>query len=254
MNKFVLPSTAALLILVIAVSSFMPAAAVSRIVVAPYLQVVTIPEDDQIRQTGFMLLGLNPVTGNPDPTMPTDLMSQHKLLITLQGQLVSTTGLVITCNVAEKDKEAVSRDVTTGKTISKNRQFPQENLKTTLIDVAQYFVCKPRWKPGGLSVGVLDVYYIGPLTPDFIADHMLVVHVTYTVGRQVFYGTEIQDICILGYPVANAYIRATKTNGDTHWLLAPGVDPMVSSPSCEEVALFQRAMLGLEPFVGLGPV
>jgi hypothetical protein len=248
MNKFVLPSTAALLILVIAVSSFMPAAAVARVTLAPYLEVVTIPEDDQIRQTGFMLLGLNPQTGNPDPTLPTDLMSQHKLLITLNGLPVSTTGLVIVCNVAEKDKEAVSRDVTTGKTISKNRQFPQENLKTTIIDVAQYFVCKARWKPGGLAVGVLDVYFIGPLTADFIADHILVVHAMYTVGRQVFYGTEIQDICVLGYSFGG-YIRVTKTNGDIHWLLGP-VDPMLNFPGCEDAALFQRYMLGLEPFVG----
>jgi hypothetical protein len=245
MNKYVLPSTAALLILVIAVSSFMPAAAVARIVVAPYLQVVTIPEDDQLRQTGIMGLGLNPA-GTPTGTKYLDLMSQHKLLITLNGLLVSTTGLVIACNVAEKDKVAVSRDVTTGKTISKNRQFPQENLKTVLIDVAQYFVCKPRWKPGGMSVGVLDVYYTGPLTKDFIADHILVVHVTYTVGRQVFYGTEIQDICVLGWSYSTAVSIRTKTNGDMHYFVD---DALKAYASCEEAALQQRAALNDEPFV-----
>jgi hypothetical protein len=243
MNKFVLPSTAAMLILVIAVSSFMPAAAVARIAVAPYLEVVTIPEDDQLRQTGIMGLGLTPVGPG---VLYLDLMSQHKLLITLNGLLVSTTGLVIACNVAEKDKVAVSRDVTTGKTISKNRQFPEENLKTVLIDVAQYFVCKPRWKPGGMSVGVLDVYYTGPLTRDFIADHILVVHVTYTVGRQVFYGTEIQDICVLGWAMTNAVVtRVTKTNGDYHYLVD---DALKVYSSCEEAALLQRAQLAEAPF------
>lgn len=244
MNKFVLPSTAALLILVIAVSSFMPAAAVSRIAVAPYLQVVTIPEDDQLRQTGVMGLGL-PVLGTPGAVY-LDLMSQHKLLITLNGLLVSTTGLTISCNVAEKDKVALSRDVTTGKTISKNRQFPQENLKTTLIDVAQYFVCKPRWKPGGFAVGVLDVYYVGPLTADFIADHILVVHVTYTIGRQVFYGTEIQDICVLGWSFSPNVMRVTKTNGDNHNLVD---DALAAYSGCEEASLAQRALLGDIPFV-----
>lgn len=251
MNKFVLPSAAALLILVIAMSSFTPTFAVARVTMGPYLDVVTIPEDDQVRQTGIMFLGLN-IAGNPSPTVPTDFMSQHKLLITLQGQLVSTTGLVIACNVAEKDKEAVSRDVTTGKTISKNRQFPQENLKTTLVDVAQYFVCKPRWKPGGLSVGVLDVYFIGPQVPDFIADHILVVHVTYTVGRQVFYGTDMQDICVLGYPyLVTGYQLVTKSNGDTHWLITTvgaSEDPLLTYPSCEDAALFQRWLYNLEPF------
>jgi hypothetical protein len=250
MNKFVLPSTAALLILVIALSSFMPAAAVARVTLAPYLEVVTIPEDDQLRQTGIMGLGLGlgiNIDGDTNfrsPNFYLDLMSQHKLMITLQGQLVSTTGLVIACNVAEKDKAAVPRDVTSGKTISKNRQFPQENLKTTLIDVAQYFVCKPRWKPGGFAVGVLDVYYIGPLTADFIADHILVVHAMYTVGRQVFYGTDIQDICVLGWSFGPTEM-VTKSNGDPHWLVGDALDGFAS---CEEAALVQRAILGEEPF------
>ena len=257
MNKFVLPSVAAFLILVIGISSFTPVMAVSRITLIPYLEVVTIPEDDQVRQTGVMLLGLEPPLDDLDSlAMPVDLMSQHKLMITLNGLLVPTTGLVIACNVAEKDKEAVSRDVTTGKTISKNRQFPQENLKTTLIDVAQYFVCKPRWKPGGLSVGVLDVYFVGPLNAAFIADHILVVHVTYTVGRQVFYGTEIQDICVLGWPTLGVingpiirgygYVLVTKANGDQHWLNTGGSP--IGFDSCEDAALYQRAILGELPF------
>jgi hypothetical protein len=231
-----------MLILVIAVSSFMPAAAVARIAVAPYLQVVTIPEDDQLRQTGIMSLNVAAVPG----VAYLDLMSQHKLLITLNGLLVSTTGLTIACNVAEKDKAAVPRDVTTGKTISKNRQFPEENLKTVIEDVAQYFVCKPRWKPGGFAVGVLDVYFIGPHTADFIADHILVVHVTYTVGRQVFYGTEIQDICVLGKAMTGATVTTvTKSNGDPHQLVD---DALQGYSSCEEAALAQRAQLGVEPF------
>ena len=245
MNKYVLPSAAALLILVIGISSFTPVMAMSRITLTPYLQVVTIPEDDQLRQTGIMGLGLTP-QGTPLGVAYLDLMSQHKLLITLNGLLVPTSGLTISCNVAEKDKTAVKTDVTVGKDITKNRQFPRENLKTTLIDVAQYFVCKPRWKPGGLSVGVLDVYFVGPLNNAFIADHILVVHVTYTVGRQVFYGTEIQDICVLGWAMPGADVTTvTKSNGDQHQLVD---DALQGYSGCEEAALAQRAALGIEPF------
>ena len=254
MNKFVLPSTAALLILVIAVSSFMPAAAVARVVVAPYLQVVTIPEDDQIRQTGFMLLGLSSTTGLPAANVPTDFLSQHKLLITLNGLLVPSSGLVVMCNVIEKDKEALPPDESTGKFPSKNRQFTRENMKTALIDVAQYFICKAKYK-AGMSVGVLDVYYIGPQDKAFIADHILVVHVTYTVGRQVFYGTEIQDICMLGWPVAGTYTSVTKyylnakgvaTAGDQHWLQG-NFDPMGAFPGCEDAALYERSLINELP-------
>lgn len=258
MNKYVLPSVATLLILVIALSSYTPAMAVSRITLVPYLQVVTIPEDDQVRQTGVMSLGVAPPTGS-NGYHYVDSLSQHKLLITLNGLLVSTSGIVVTCNVVEKDKEALPPSTTTGKAPLTKRQFPNENLRTTLIDVADFFVCKARWKPGGLSVGVLDVYYIGAdADTAFIADHILVVHVTYTVGRQVFYGTEIQDICVLGWSM-NTVRSITKVyytadphtgaavahNSDTHDLVA---QPLGLWDSCESLALYQRSYLDLDPF------
>jgi hypothetical protein len=263
MNKYVLPSVAALLILVIGISSFTPVMAVSRITLVPYLQVVTIPEDDQQRQTGIMSLGVAVQTGALDtgktPTLYTDFMSQHKLLITLNGMLVATSGIVITCNVAEKDKEALPPDRTTGKSPLDKRQFPRENLKTVLVDVADMFICKARWKPGGMSVGVLDVYYTGePADTAFIADHILIVHVTYTVGRQVFYGTEIQDICVLGWSmdavsiVSKVYYVADPHTGvlsgrtfDQHQLSA---DPLKGFSGCEELTLYQRSLLHLDPF------
>jgi hypothetical protein len=248
-----------LLILVIGISSFTPVMAVSRITLVPFLQVVTIPEDDQLRQTGVMSLGIAIPTGSGG-YLYTDYMSQHKLLITLNGLLVSSSGIVVTCNVAEKDKEALPPDRTTGKSPLDKRQFPRENLKTVLVDVADMFVCKPRWKEG-TSVGVLDVYYTGAAADSaFIADHILVVHVTYTVGRQVFYGTEIQDICVLGWSMSNTVHAITKVyytadprpgypdiahNSDTHQLVQ---DAMVGWSSCEDLALYQRSFLDLDPF------
>lgn len=264
MNKYVLPSAAALLILVIGISSFTPVMAVSRISLVPYLQVTTIPEDDQLRQTGVMLLGLNNdgVAQTPSAEYPTDLMSQHKLVITLNGLLVATSGIVIACNVAEKDKEGLPPDVTSGKDITTGRQFPEENLKTVVQDVGWAFICKPRWKDdGGLSVGVLDVYFVGPRNAAFIADHILVVHVTYTQGRQVFYGTEIQDICVLGHfetTAAAAYSAVTKyyllgtlktptALPEKHYLLTAG-DPLGNFAGCEDAALAQRMLAGVFPF------
>jgi hypothetical protein len=247
MNKFVLPSAATLLILVIAISSFTPVMAVSRITLTPYLQVVTIPEDDQFRQTGVMILGLGP-DGERLATVPTDFMAQFKIIVTLNGLLLPESGLVIACNVAEKDKVANPPWQTTGKSPTNVRQFPHENLETLVVDVADQFVCKFRPK-AGTSVGVLDVYFLGDGVDwkQFIADNILVVHAVYTVGRQVFYGAEIQDICILGWPNINglppaAYTLVTKYSShgvatDKHWLLTAG-DPLGSFPGCEDAVLF----------------
>ena len=48
------------------------------------------------------------------------------------------------------------------------KQGSYENLMTKLVDVSDKFVCKVRWKSPATgvleSVGVLDVYYVGPLT------------------------------------------------------------------------------------------
>jgi hypothetical protein len=245
MNKYILPSAAALLILVIAVSSVSPAIAVARITLAPYLVIQTIPEDDQIHNTGVMILG----------SAGQKLWSQFKILITLQGVPVSTTGLVISCNVAEKDKELIPPDVPTGKPPTINRQFQAESVKTVVKDVADYFVCKPRWKssyveadnskwPGvpahwaseGFAVGVLDVYYTGTdFGTTFIADHILVVHATYTVGRQVFYGTEIQDICVLGH--SEGEMTGTTTIGGV--TLNFFGDPLGEYASCDMAVLDQ---------------
>jgi hypothetical protein len=265
MNKYILPSAAAFLILVIAVSSYTPAMAVARITLVPSLQVVTIPEDDQTRNTGYMILGVGPAN-TPANQLGPKFYAQYKIIVTLNGLLVGDTahGLTISCNVAEKDKIINPPDVTTGKTPVLNRQFPRELVETQVKDVADFFVCKFRPKsiyvpadnsvyPGtsahyaseGFSVGVLDVYYTGAAADaSFIADHILVVHATYTVGRQVFYGAEIQDICILGYSFQAATYMTTLVSGDR---LAIYGDPLLGYSGCDSAALFQLNALGLWP-------
>jgi len=62
----------------------------------------------------------------------------------------------------------------------------------------------------------------------------------------MFYGTEIQDICVLGWAMAGAAVTShTKSNGDQHQLVD---DALQGYSSCEEAALAQRAYLGEEPF------
>jgi hypothetical protein len=248
MNKYILPSAAAFLILVIAVSSYTPAMAVSRITLAPFLQVVTIPQDDQVRNTGIIILNRTPVTiGALTGTAYADFMAQYKLVITLNGVLVNNALIDITCNVAEKDKIINKPDVTTGKSPSKNRQFPRELMETEIKDVADMFECKARWKPGGLSVGVLDVYYTGAEgDAAFIADHIVVVHVTYTLGRQVFEGTEIQDVCVLGWSFNTVGITSTVIGTNLEKVVLDP-RPLMDYQSCETAALAQLLALGLWP-------
>jgi hypothetical protein len=108
------------------------------------------------------------------------------------------------------------------------------------------FVCKLRWgKPG---VGVLDVYYIGSTTSAVpIADYIVAVSASLAVGRTTVFGTEIQDVCVLGFP-APAIVALppawiiTKPSGDTHPIYA---DPLGAYVSCEDLALQEQAMLGL---------
>jgi hypothetical protein len=99
-------------------------------------------------------------------------------------------------------------------------------------------------------VGVLDVYYIGDALPQYIADYILVVGVDLVVGRTTIWGTEIQDICVLGWPVGNNGVMnsrgqvwiITKPSGDLHYIYD---DPLGQWTSCEDLALAQKAYLGL---------
>jgi len=168
-----------------------------------------------------------------------DLLSQHKILATLNGALATPT--YAWCEVVEKEKAKIPP--VSDKTISK-RQFNDEIIKTTLKDVTSNFICKFYWvKPG---VGALDVYFVGPKVKSFIADHMLIVTVGYKVGRTTVWANDLQDICILGWSMG--------TNALQIWLFKnPGLstvpsqieyfyswdDPINKFVSCDEAALWQ---------------
>ena len=171
-----------------------------------------------------------------------DLLSQHKMLATLNG--VPTAPNYLLCEIVEKEKAKIPPQTT--KTPSK-RQFADEVIKTTLQDVTSNFVCKFRTiKPG---VYDLDVYFIGPQVSKFIADHMLIVTVGYTVGKQTIWASDLQDICILGWAMDTnvlavslfpTYGLSTGTYSDTYYSWP---NPMGWFVSCDEAAAWQLTYL-----------
>jgi hypothetical protein len=284
MNHKFMPAVAALLMLGILLSATPLTYAVAA-TVGPKLEVVTIPQDNQKLEKGIIVLGLG--TTGSDSAKPTyyDLMSQHKIIVTYNGATfqwaVGSKGPTIACNVLEKDKVNVIKDPKSGT----GKQGSWENLMTKLVDVSDKFICKVRWKSPAAgvleSVGVLDVYYVGPLPkPEqknsatgaliapavtnaqagaYVADNILAVEAYFTVGRTVIYGTDIQDICVLGWGVSDTTPNTsvapdwiiTKPDGSRHFLWKNAMGNFVS---CEDLALAQRAVLGITLPTGQDPL
>ena len=293
-KKIVLPALAAFMILVMVATAFPMATAVVRgsqtnVFNLP-LTIVTIAEDDEVRNKGIMVLCVLPWgymagQGGPDdkvtldddemdnmrafdedtcapgPTFPTqysprlpswwiDKWADYKIIVLLPNGAkffwpVSQPfpdGLVLACEVIEKDTVE-----------PKIPQASWEVMKKMVVDVSADFVCKFRWKSiGGFywSVGVLDLYYTGPQNSEHVAPYIIDIQASYTdpVSRVVYYGAEMQDLCILAWPFDDDF--------DTDWQKAPfkllkpegrGVirvpDPLDGFVSCEDATLFQRMLL-----------
>lgn len=230
MNKRYLPIIASIFILALTASSVMPAVAdyvgLPKIARAqPTLRVVTIPEDDETRKTGIMVLGIGPPGSGPGY----DLLAQFKVLVSYNGVPVNPDSFI--CQVIEKDKYNPI----------KGPQGKWENLMTVPKDMSGSFVCKLRWgKPG---VGVIDVYYVGAPLPQFISDYVLVVFFDKVIGRTLIFGTEMQDICVLGWNLGPTVESFTKPSGDKHYVFPDALGNFVS---CEDAALYQKhVVLGL---------
>jgi len=279
MNHKLLPAVAAFLILGVLLSATPLAYAATVLTFGPKLEVVTIPQDNQKLKKGVIILGIDPLQPlTAKAPGPNDLLSQHKIIVTYNGATlvwrVGDPGPSIACNVLEKDKVNVVPDPKTGD----GKQGDYENLMTKLVDVSDKFVCKVRWKSPATgvleSVGVLDVYYVGPLTaapvPNvtplgtngkqvgvWIADNILVVEAFFTVGRTVVFGSDIQDVCVLGWPVniaPNAPVLPnwiiTKPDGLPHYIWTNAMGNYVG---CEELALAQRNALAILLETGQDP-
>ncbi|HXZ97829.1 MAG TPA: hypothetical protein VED24_00520 [Candidatus Acidoferrum sp.] len=252
MNSRYLPVIAALLIAVTC-SAFLPVIAQSStlptlpttIFAAPTLTVVTIAQDDQARHTGVMWLA-DTFADFGTPSAVPNLVSQYKLLISYNGVPVVPSSIY--CQFVEKDKAEPL----------KNRQGTWETLESIPNDVSSSFVCKFRSAEPG--VGVLDVYFTGAGKPVSIADYVLFVSVSYTVGRSTVYGGDMQDLCLLGWPVyfapgaigipvtSPAFNLMTTAPLPAKSLNYPHgiyVDPLGNWGSCEDLALQEQAALGL---------
>jgi len=256
MNHKFVPVVAAILIIGIMLSSTpLAAGQVTTLAFGPKLEVVTIPQDNQKLKTGVIVLGLAG-TG-------TDLMSQHKIIVTYNGGLlmwrVGDPEPLVFCNTLEKDKVNVIPDPKDGI----GPQYSVENLMTKLVDVSTEFICKVRWTspaPGWLeSKGVLDVYFIGTAKPVWISDNILAVEAVMAVGKTVVVGSDIQDICVLGYAVSGSTAALTdaddatsfsKPDGSLHYIFANAMGNFVS---CEQLALVERDALGLPIPTGQDP-
>jgi hypothetical protein len=230
LNKHYLPAIASLLIVAVLASSLLPVFANNtvRYQAAPTLVVKTIAEDDELRQTGIIVLA-DTMANFGLAGAHQKLLAQYKVIVTYNGIPVDPTSY--TCQVIEKDKYNPL----------KYKQGTWENLATSLL-VTDNFICK--WREGKPGVGVIDLYYVGTASGQFIADYVVVVSATLTIGRTVVYGAEMQDVCVLGWPVddvAPAW-KITKPDGTVHWIWA---DPLGTFTSCEDAALQQKNMLGI---------
>jgi len=229
-KRIYLPVIASLLIFAMILASLTPAMALTalRAVALPTLDVRTIAEDDEVRQTGVIVFGLRPGEGWPKPYEDgTDKIAQYKIIVTYNGEPVTFN---IECQVIKKEKLHPLQQP----------QFPTENLRTVLTDESANFRCKLR--QGKAGIGVLDLYYIGVQEKQFIADYIVKVHVWTTIGNLVVHGTEIQDVCVLGWAISNNHLVFTKPDGTEHdsW-----DDPLGPFVSCEEAAIWERDFLGL---------
>jgi hypothetical protein len=172
-----------------------------------------------------------------------DLVSQHKILATLNG--VPTKPDYFLCEVIEKEKAKIPPMTT--KTPS-TRQFDDEIIRTTVKDVTSNFICKVWWvKPG---VGALDVYFVGPRVKNFIADHMLIITMGWKVGRTTVWASDLQDICILGWSMGQNTLKIFlfKNPGKSTWPAGKEYyyswdDALYNFASCDEAAAWQRAWI-----------
>jgi len=240
-----LAAMASILMLVMLLPSFTPAVSQTLLARAmPTLQVTTIAEDDEVRQTGVIVIGLNPAPGWPvdkppdpycqaNPGHCTKKEAQYKIIVSFNGL---PQPFSYACQFIKKEKLHPLQ----------KPQGAYEVLRTVLTDESAGFVCK--FRPGKVGVGVLDVYYVGPQQKQYMADYVMIVSVWETLGRTVVYGAEMQDICVIGWAVgtsandpANTMI-ITKPDGTNHFSWP---DPLGPFHSCEDLALWERANQGL---------
>ena len=352
MNK-TLPILAATFILLMLVAAVVPVAAVTRLPTPtakdPVITVVSIPEDDQLRNTGVMWFDPGAIAGwaiwgalsygstgatildqaykmradpwwgslssyiasinaelasspPPEPLMALDpqgrfaatdsiiwakKLSQYKFMVTYQDGLPGASGYVgvdlvtlvnagkatFQCDIYEKDKvePKIPQDWSALlSSLATTTSLSTEYLKTSITDVSSFFVCKLR-SSGEAGVYVVDVYYIGPQTSEYVSDLIVAFKVDLlpaaTGLKTNAWGMDIQDLCILGWPFADPFRGGFITygvGGSPEWQKFPHLipkpehkwiwsspDPLDGYSNCEEAVMFQRWLMGATIPIGV---
>ena len=230
-----------------ATATVTPTATPTPPVAAPQVRVETVAEDDEARSEGIMVIcpgGSIPPGDTRAADLDTcdddnddiweDIHASYKLSTVFEGIPVEPTAVM--CMVVRNDIVSPSAP-----------QIPEEVIATESTDVTDRFVCMIR--PLAPGIGVLDVYYTGPDAAEAVGTYELVVQAILTVGSRVYYGTDIQDLCVLGWPFNDAgtnktfSVDASTEVGLKHLKRAP--HPLDGFAGCNDAALFQRELLGL---------
>ncbi len=197
----------------------------------PALAVQMVASDDTARNTGVMVLGLYPAPGGwPwSSQRGIDLIAHYDITVALNGVPISTDLVVLA--VLKKDEAQPVK-----------KSFPTENLKTTLKDVSDKFICMVRWStlPG---IGVMDVYYIGERKREWVDDYLLAFSAATKVGDKYVWGSNTQKLCVLGWSMGTKNLSLKLPAGD---LLYTWEDPLGPFKSSVEAVLWQRFYLGLK--------
>jgi len=212
----------------------------------PELAVEVTAQDDEVRDTGVMVLcpGGPPPAGDTRATdadtcdndgddMWQDLHASYELEITLDG---APTQANIACMVTQEETVSPS-----------DPMAAFEDFRTELTDVSADFVCVIRSVAPG--VGALDLYYTGPPDADAVGSYDLVVQAFTTIGTEAIFATDTQHVCMLGWPFndngANMTfaVDASTPDGMKHVKRAP--HPLDGFAGCGDAALHQRELLGL---------
>jgi hypothetical protein len=286
-KKAMLPALAAFMILVMVATAFPAATAgppvtdggpVRKVVAAKKadplympLTIVTIAEDDQLRNQGIMIFCVtDDLTFNHDKTKGdqndpraydpntcakdgtwTKKWTDYKIMILMaNGALFawpinignSPSGFSMKCEVIEKDTVE-----------PKVPQDTWEMIKKVVTDRSSDFKCKPRWKSTGgfsYSVGALDLYYTGTLQrSEDVAPYIVSIEVLYTDPTTLlkYYGADLQDLCVLAWPFNDPtdwQKRPYNLQKPEHKELTLVPDAMDGFVSCEDATNFQRTLLG----------
>jgi hypothetical protein len=223
-----------------------------------------------------------------DPIIWEKKWSQFKLLVQVEGGLPGQNGYtgvplatlvtagqaVFQCHIYEKDKAEpkVPQDWSglLSSLASQPTVLSEEILKTIVTDISSFFVCKLR-PSGEAGVYVVDLYYIGPQTSEYVAENIVAFKVGLSpaafglkTGPWVW-GLDIQDLCLLAWPLADP-LQPIAVAGYTpyqftlmvqdpqkwpHFLAKPEhkwlisfPDPMDGFAGCDELTLWQKQLLG----------